>query len=173
MRSLLVATALAVLVVGCTTSVMIESTRSSRPAASTGGLVNVGLQRVADARPVRSEEATIGIAFDAGQATALVTEPPSIDYASQALLCVALGERSTGGWSVTIQSITLDGAEMSILAREARPRAGTGTTHAATYPADCAVIDRTVLPVGELMVRADDTISDEFIVDATIDVPAR
>ena len=46
-------------------------------------------------------------------------------------------------------------------------------TQTFTYPADCALIDRTVLPGRSVMVRADDTTSDEFIVDAVVQVPAR
>ena len=69
--------------------------------------------------------------------------------------------------------MSISAGELRILAREGRPRAGDGTTQAFTYPADCAVVDRTQLPIGSLAVRADDTISDEFIVDATIEVPSR
>jgi hypothetical protein len=167
----LVATGLfALLASACTATV---PSGSGTPSAPASGIVNVGLQRLTDAEPIRSEEAMIGIAFDAAGSAALVSEAPAIDYAGQALLCLALGERATGGWSVTIQSISLDGPRMSIRAREVRPRSDAGATQGATYPADCAVIDRTVLPVGELVVRADDTISDEFIVEATIEVPSR
>ena len=71
------------------------------------------------------------------------------------------------------RAVYSDGSELHILAREGRPRAGEGTTQAFTYPAECVLVDRTQLPVGSLVVRADDTISDEFIVDATIEVPSR
>lgn len=168
MRQLLVAAPFLLGMAACTAA----PAATSSP-ASPAGVVDVGLERLTDANPVRSEAATIRIAFDAAEAAAMVDAPPPIDYAGQALLCVYLGERPTGGWSLVIQSISLDSRQMSILAREGRPRTGTGTTQAATYPADCAVIDRSVLPVGELTVRADDTISDEFIVDATIEVPSR
>lgn len=159
----------AVLLAGCAPT---APATPATPATPGTGIVNVGLQRLSDASPLRSEDAAIGIAFDEAAAAVLVAEPPPIDYADRALLCLALGERATGGWSVTIQSISLDGSRMSILAREGRPRTG-GPSTGPAYPADCALIDRTVLPAGELMVRADDTISDEFIVDATIEVPAR
>lgn len=146
---------------------------SATPSPTPGGVGDVPFVRITDRVPVATEAAAIRMAFDAGAAASLVSEPPPIDYATQAVLCVSLGERSTGGWSITIQSITIEGAEMRILAREGRPRPGEAVTQAFTYPSDCAVVDRTVLPVGELAVRADDTISDEFIVDAVIEVPAR
>ncbi len=42
-----------------------------------------------------------------------------------------------------------------------------------SYPGTCATIDRASLPVGSLAARAEDTTSGEFIVAATINVPAR
>jgi hypothetical protein len=130
--------------------------------------------RLADVRATRRDAATIVIGFDAAAAADMLAPPaPTIDFTSQAVLCLHIGERSTGGWSVTIQSISLEGSQMSILAREVEPRPGVGVTQAITYPADCALIDRAVLPIGQLMVRADDTTSDEFIVDAVVQVPAR
>ncbi len=149
----------------------VSATASVMP--TEGGVRNVPMQRLTDAMPIARDGAAIEMAFDAAGAVRLLAEPPPIDFATQAILCVALGERPTGGWSLTLQSISLDGTEMRILAREGRPRSGQGTTQAFTYPSDCALVDRTVLPSGELTVRADDTISDEFIVDAAIEVPSR
>ena len=61
--------------------------------------------------------------------------------------------------------------ELRILARETRPR---GTVNeVVTYPGDCGVLNRDALPAGELAVRADDTISDEFIVGGDVTVPDR
>ncbi|HET9879062.1 MAG TPA: hypothetical protein VFQ81_07180 [Candidatus Limnocylindria bacterium] len=167
----LVALLAVVVASGCTSTPSPSLTDATATAVPSGGIVNVAIRRLTDARPVRREAAMIGIAFDAATARTLVADPAPLDFASEALLCLALGERATSGWSVTIQSISLDGSRMSILAREARPRTG-GPSAGPTYPADCAAIDRSVLSPGELLVRADDTISDEFIVDATIEVPA-
>lgn len=146
---------------------------SGASVAPSGGVRNVSLSRLTDARATRRDAATIVIGFEAAAVADMVTPAPRVDFATQALLCLHIGERATGGWSVTIQSISVEGAEMAILAREVEPRPGVGVTQAFTYPADCALIDRTVLPVGQLMVRADDTTSDEFIVDAVVQVPAR
>ena len=149
------------------------SVRSGSAAPSPSGDTTIGFARLTNAVPPQQTEAAIEMAFDAAGAQRLVAEAPPIDYATQALLCLSLGERPTGGWSVTIQSMRVTSGELQILAREGRPRAGEGTTQAFTYPADCAVVDRTQLPTGSLAARADDTISDEFIVDATIEVPSR
>ena len=40
-----------------------------------------------------------------------------------------------------------------------------------TYPGGCGVVNRDALPAGDLAVRADDTISDEFIVGGDVTVP--
>lgn len=177
MRRLGLAAVALLLLAGCSGSGAGSPPASSggSSSASTGaseGVRMVSLARLADAHPTQRADATILIGFDAASAAAMVTPAPPIDFASQALLCLHIGERATGGWSVTIQSISLDGSGMKILAREVEPRPGTGTTQAFSYPADCAVIDRTALPVGQLAVRADDTTSDEFIVDAVVQVPA-
>jgi hypothetical protein len=58
-----------------------------------------------------------------------------------------------------------------VRAREAPPRGTTGSK-GTTYPASCGTIDRRALPAGSLAVRADDTVSGEFIVAATVTVPA-
>lgn len=174
MRKVWLAVTTCLLLAGCagsgSSSPALASSRGSTSAS--GGVRTVSIARLTNAHPAQRADATILIGFDAASAAAMVTPAPPIDFASQALLCLHIGERSTGGWSVTIQSISLDGASMKVLAREVEPRPGTGTTQSFTYPADCAVIDRTALPIGQLAVRADDTTSDEFIVDAVVQVPA-
>jgi hypothetical protein len=121
--------------------------------------------------PARMDAAAIRIAFHAGEAAQLISPVPAgLDFGTDALLCVYLGERPTGGWALDLQSAALVDGELRILGRETRPR-GTAT-QALTYPGDCASLPRAALPAGELAVRADDTISDEFIVDGQIEVPA-
>lgn len=141
------------------------------PAVSTGPgqVASLTLTRVAGT-PARHEEAAIAVAFDEASAAELLSPlPADLDLGTDALLCVYLGQRPTGGWGLALQSATLRDGELRILARETRPRGN--VTQALTYPADCASIPRAALPAGELAVRADDTISDEFIVDGRIEVP--
>lgn len=124
------------------------------------------------AEPAEREEAAIAFAFDpstAGDLTAGL--PADLDWDATAVVCVYLGRRAEGGWGLAIQSATLVGGELQILARETRPAAGVDRP-GPTYPADCGTIDRAALPIGPLAVRADDTVSDEFIVSAEVDVPA-
>ena len=123
-----------------------------------------------DGTPARMEEATIRIAFDDAAAAELISPVPAgLDFATDALLCVFLGERPTGGWGLDLQSASLVDGELRILGRETRPR--DNATQALTYPGDCAALPRAALPPGELAVRADDTNSDEFIVAGRIEVP--
>lgn len=120
--------------------------------------------------PARRTDAAIAVAFDEASAAELISPlPAELDLATDALLCVYLGERPTGGWGLALQSAALRDGELRILARETRPRGN--VTQAVTYPGDCASVPRAALPAGELAVRADDTISDEFIVDGRIEVP--
>lgn len=120
--------------------------------------------------PVERPEATIAMAFDAdAAATLVVAVPDDLDFTTDALVCVYLGERPTAGWGLDLQTATLVDGELGILARETRPR---GTVEqVVTYPGDCGVLNRDALPAGELAVRADDTISDEFIVGGNVTVP--
>jgi hypothetical protein len=126
--------------------------------------------RSIQAEPVEREQAAIAMAFDAEEAAALVVEvPEDVDFGTDALVCVYLGERPTTGWGLDLQTASLIEGELRILARETRPR---GTVNeVVTYPGDCGVLNRDALPAGELAVRADDTISDEFIVGGDVMVP--
>ena len=126
--------------------------------------------RAIQAEPVERRDAAIGMAFDAEEAGALVLSvPDDLDFETEALVCVYLGERPTAGWGLDLQTASLVDGELRILARETRPR---GTVdQVVTYPGDCGVVNRDVLPSGELAVRADDTISDEFIVGGDVTVP--
>jgi hypothetical protein len=140
-----------------------DATASARPVVS---LTDV------EAEPVETHEETVAVAFDRDSAAELVREvPDDVDFDRHALVCVFLGPRQTTGWSLDLRTATLSGDVLTIMAREAAPR--TETEPEVTYPADCALLTRAGLPGGELQVRADDTITGEFIADAAIEVPAQ
>ena len=69
------------------------SAPSGSAAASTSGDTNLDFVRLTDAVPAERRDAAIEMAFDAGQAQRLVAGAPPIDFATQALLCLSLGER--------------------------------------------------------------------------------
>jgi hypothetical protein len=123
-----------------------------------------------EAEPREIREETVAVAFDADAAAELVTEVPhDLDFGESALVCVFLGPRLTSGWSLDLRTASLSGGELRIRARETAPR--TETQPGTTYPADCGLLTRAALPVRELRVWADDTVTDEFIAEATIAVP--
>lgn len=139
---------------------------------SLGGTRSVTVVRLPGAEPAEREEAAIAFAFQPSAADALAQGlPADLNWDATAVLCVYLGRRAEGGWGLAIQSANLVDGELRILARETRPAPGVDRP-GPTYPADCATIDRAPLPPGPLSVRADDTISDEFIVSAELEVPA-
>ena len=170
-RTAWLATPLLLLAVGAC-----SSPTASEPAAAGGSAASqqpaaAPLLAPIDASPRQEASAAIEVAFDMQAADALVTDlPAGFDFSASALLCVYLGERPTTGWSLALQGATLEQGELRVRAREMRP--GGGTQAQTTYPAACGALDRAVLPPGELPVRADDTISEEFITDGTVVVPA-
>jgi hypothetical protein len=118
--------------------------------------------------PVARPDAGIAAAFDAATAADLVESVPAdLDLAREALICVYLGSRPSGTWTLTLQSASIVDGELRVVARE---KASNGPA-AVTYPADCAVLNRDALPAGTYPVRADDTTTDEFIADGTLSVP--
>jgi hypothetical protein len=150
------------------TSVPPPSAAASGP-ASNGSVLVV---RLPDAEPVEREEAAIVAAFDQMSAAMLASAVPNdIDWASTGLICVHLGERHDGGWTLAVQGASLVDGELQVRARETRPVPGVDRP-GPSFAADCATIDRTSLPVGTLPARADDTVTDEFIVAGDLEVPA-
>jgi hypothetical protein len=124
-----------------------------------------------EAEPVERREETVAVAFDRDAAAELVAEvPDDLDFDDHALVCVFLGPRLTSGWSLDLRTASLSDGELRIRARETAPR--TETRPQTTYPADCGLLSRSALPPGELRVWADDTVTDEFIADTVIEVPA-
>jgi hypothetical protein len=123
-----------------------------------------------DAAPAPHRDESVALAFDRAAAEALLEEvPDDLDLDAQAVVCVFLGPRQTSGWSLDLRTATLTGNQLDIAARENAPR---GTTRPeVTYPADCGLLSRAALRAGELVVRADDTITGEFIAETTVVVP--
>lgn len=177
MTRLVGVTALAIALIGCgagsdtpllSASASGRASESASATASQPAVSGLDLQPLDGVSPVDRPEAGIGMAFDAAGAAKLVEQPPQIDYDERSLLCVYLGKR-TGRWTFDLQSATLDGQALEIDARERPPRQPGGEQ---TLPAACATIARAALPVGRLTVSAHDTVSDEFITEGSVEVPA-
>jgi hypothetical protein len=162
--------AAALVLAGCNVGPVSETFASATTSAAPSGEQPSLSLRDTDVEPIEFQQATLGVAFSEADASELVTDPGGIDFGSDALICVYLGLRPTTGWSLDLRTASLTGAVLSIAARENVPRGNAAAEE--SYPADCALIDRAALPPGDLTVRADDINSDEFIVDAVVEVPA-
>ena len=165
-----VAVVLAGVLAGCNVGPVSETFASATTSAAPSGEQPSLSLRDTDVEPIEFQQATLGVAFTEADARELVTDPGGIDFGSDALICVYLGLRPTTGWSLDLRTASLTGSVLSIAARENVPRGNAAAEK--SYPADCALIDRAALPPGDLTVRADDINSDEFIVDAVVEVPA-
>ncbi len=164
----------ACLVLGCLLLAACAGTGGS-PGGSASGSIGASQAPVLsltdlEAQPAEHQEESVALAFDRAAAAALLQEvPDDLDFEAHAVVCVFLGPRQTSGWSLDLRTATLTGSQVEIAARENAPRGGTRPE--VTYPADCGLLTRAALPAGELVVRADDTITGEFIAQTTVTVP--
>jgi hypothetical protein len=150
----------------------VTPTETAAGSASSSALPPIVFAPLA-AEPAKRSNAELAAAFDAEGAAILLAQPPAgIDFSRQAVVCLYLGER-TGPWTVTLLSAALSSGSLTVRAREIRPRSGAPGSDQISYPGTCATIVRASLPAGSLAARAEDTTSGEFIVAATINVPAR
>lgn len=72
---------------------------------------------------------------------------PVIDFARRTVLCVALGERRSGGYAVEIRAVERRGDAFVVRARETRPTPGSMQIALLTAPVALATIDATSLPL--------------------------
>ena len=69
--------------------------------------------------------------------------PGEIDFDQHDLVIVALGEQPTGGYSVNIESIQLQGGELAVTGKATAPGPDDVTTQALTYPYSAVLIPNT------------------------------
>lgn len=68
---------------------------------------------------------------------------PAVDFAREAVLVAALGERPSGGHGIVVDSVYDTGAELQAVVRRTSPGAGCMTTGALTQPVDAVRIPAT------------------------------
>jgi hypothetical protein len=68
---------------------------------------------------------------------------PAVDFARNAVVVVASGERSSGGYDITIAEVRRDGSQLLVTVVESAPGAGCISTGALTQPVAAAVIPAT------------------------------
>lgn len=65
---------------------------------------------------------------------------PAVDFAREAVLVAALGERSSGGYGILVDSVHDTGSELQAVVRKTSPGAGCLVTGALTQPVDAVRI---------------------------------
>ncbi len=72
---------------------------------------------------------------------------PAVDFARETVLLAALGERSSGGHGVVVDSVYDTGSELVATVRRSSPGAGCAVTGALTQPVDAVRIPATARAV--------------------------
>ncbi len=72
--------------------------------------------------------------------------PPEVDFAREMVLVAALGQRSSGGYSIRIESVRT-GSELAATVVQSSPGPRCGVTGALTAPADVVIVPRSEAPV--------------------------
>ena len=69
--------------------------------------------------------------------------PGEIDFDANDLVIVALGEQSTGGYAINIESIQRQGGDLAVVGKASAPGADAITTQALTHPYSAVLIANT------------------------------
>ena len=73
---------------------------------------------------------------------------PEIDFSKQAVIVAALGQRSSGGYTIIVESASVnDAGGLNVVVRSISPGSNCGTTAALTQPADVAKIPNSYTAV--------------------------
>ena len=75
---------------------------------------------------------------------------PAIDFEREMLVVAALGERSTGGFSIVVESASATGTALTVRIHSTAPGSSCLTTQAQTQPVDIARLPRIQGPVSFL-----------------------
>jgi hypothetical protein len=82
-----------------------------------------------------------------GRNSIAVPPPPAIDFEREMLVVAALGERSTGGYSIIVESASATGEALTVRIHSTAPGSTCVTTQAFTQPVDVARLPRMQGPV--------------------------
>lgn len=91
--------------------------------------------------------------------TAGVAKPspaPVVDFGQEAVVVVTLGERRSGGYSITVTGIRLEGDRLVVQVRQQSPPPGAITTMALTQPYHMVAIPRPDRPVSQVVTEEED-----------------
>jgi hypothetical protein len=76
-----------------------------------------------------------------------IAAPPNVDFDHEMIVLVALGERSTGGYSILVDSASTNADGVIVWVGTSSPGAHCVTTQAFTQPVDIAKLPRIDAPV--------------------------
>lgn len=79
--------------------------------------------------------------------TSPVPPPPPMNFGREVVVVAALGQRSSGGYSIYVDSAYQRAGHVEVVVRKVSPGAGCVTTAALTEPVDVAVIPVTGQPL--------------------------
>ena len=79
-------------------------------------------------------------------------EAPAVDFGAHRVLVLTMGSRPTGGYSIDVESLTVDDGTLVVTVRETEPGATCMLTQAVTRPAFAATV-----PVGDVEVVFEET----------------
>jgi hypothetical protein len=68
------------------------------------------------------------------------------------LIYVSMGEQHTGGFAISIESVTVARTTVTVTVKRSTPAADAMVTQVLTYPSDAVRVRRADLPAGELKV---------------------
>lgn len=66
--------------------------------------------------------------------------PPAVDFAREMVVLAAMGSRGTGGYLITVDSVTATAAATHVFVTERSPGRSCVTTQAVTHPVDAVVV---------------------------------
>ncbi len=100
-----------------------------------------------ETRVIRSSAEWSGFLTEMGGPDGPPAEGPSVDFATESVLVVALGFRSSGGYAVGMEGVYRVGDELLVAALETRPDAGCMTSAALTMPVTAVRVPAHAGPV--------------------------
>lgn len=139
-----------ILPLGCRTAPA-DDEAGSEPSPMSAGfrLVRSGsYAAAASATPGTGSEASIAVAATPERYRQLwrehvdpVSTPPPVDFSRESAVILLLGQRSTGGWGIEPESVTVSGDAAEVRARIVRPEPGGIVTMAFSAPFAVIAVD--------------------------------
>lgn len=96
---------------------------------------------------IRDQTAWVAAWASLWPALAPIPAPPNVDFTREMIVFVALGERSTGGYSILVDSAGANAQGVTVWIGSTAPGARCVTTQAFTQPVDIARLPRVDAPV--------------------------